>query len=192
MGFAGFLADVLSEKSCKRFFLLSSTVFAVVYVFMVGIVFQLPYVLPETFPRLTFQIIYEGLSLQYPVFIVYFERQWVFSINPEAAISLTTLSFLVGLNTAAIVHSEKNRTCKTSRKIQVSWMAAIPSFFSFFTCCGSGIVFTILLSAEAGLSVLSFLQDFGRLFTLFSATLLAANTYIIYREQNKRKAVKFF
>ncbi|MEM1947637.1 MAG: hypothetical protein QXY84_02865 [Candidatus Caldarchaeum sp.] len=191
MGFAGFLADVLSEKSSKRVFFLSSSVFAVVYVFMVGIVFQLPYVLPETFPRLAHQIIFEGFSPQYPVLIVYFQRQWVFSINPEAAISLTTLSVLVGLNAAAIIHAQKHLTCRTSSKIHFSWMAVVLSFFSFFTCCGSGIVFTILLSAGAGLSVLGFLQEYGRLFTFLSAVLLVFNLYAIYREHRK-KLVKSF
>lgn len=185
VGFPKFLRRAWADRGARIVSISFSGVFVILYVLMVGIVFPLPYMLPESFPALFVQTVFDEPFGQYPVLIVYVGRRWVFSINPEAITALAVLTTLVALNTVTLLHIRRYRVCRTTRNTHLSWAAVIPSFFSFFTCCGSGVVFSLLLSAGAGLSVLSFLQEFGRFFTGASVALLSANLYLLYRQYSR-------
>ncbi|MCS7133984.1 MAG: hypothetical protein NZ921_04210 [Candidatus Caldarchaeum sp.] len=185
MGFPDFLRLAWADRGARNVSISVSGVFVILYVLMVGIVFPLPYVLPESFPALFVQTVFDEPFGQYPMLIVYVARRWVFSINPEAITALSALTTLVALNTVTLLHVRRYRVCRITRNTHLSWAAVVPSFFSFFTCCGGGVVFSLLLSAGAGLSILSFLQEYGRFFTGASAALLSANLYLVYREYSR-------
>lgn len=188
MGFPLFLRDSLSERRIRVAAALVSVSFAATYSVMIGIVFRLPFDLPESFATPSAMTVLDGPFGQVPMLVVYLDRRWVFSINPEAFAALSVLTLLVGLNTASIFYLNNRKICPIQRNLHFTWAAAIPSFFSFFTCCGGGLVFSLLLSAGAGLSILGFLQDYGRIFTAFSSTLLATNLYLIYSNYRKNLA----
>ncbi|MDW8084603.1 MAG: hypothetical protein RMI49_05335 [Candidatus Caldarchaeum sp.] len=185
MGFLGFLRTASSDRWARTVSAVVSALFMVVYVLMIGIVFPLPYQLPESFPTPSVETVFDEPFGQYPMLVVYIDKRWVFSINPEAFTAVAGLTALVAFNTAAISYVKRHRICRANRRTHLSWMAVVPSFFSFFTCCGGGVVFSLLLSVGAGLSVLGFLQDYGRLFTMASAMLLTINLYLLYRDYLK-------
>ncbi|MEM0348803.1 MAG: hypothetical protein QXE96_01580 [Candidatus Caldarchaeum sp.] len=178
MGFAEFIRDVLRHGDVGKVFAVSSAVFALVYVFGVGMVFQLPFALPPSFTTPSVDVVLDGPLGQVPLVTIYVNSRWAFSFNPEALTALTALSILFGLSMAATLYAGRCSACNVAKRIHLSWAAVLPSFFSFFTCCGGGVVSSILIALGMGLSLL---QDYGRLFTIASASALAANLYITYR-----------
>ncbi|MEM1965728.1 MAG: hypothetical protein QW614_01090 [Candidatus Caldarchaeum sp.] len=182
VGFGQFLRQALLAKQVRLASVAFSMSFAALYVLAVGIVFQLPYELPPSFHTPSADVVFDGPFMQVPWLTIYLDKRWVLSINPEALISLSALTALVALNVAAISYVRRNMSCKIAGNIHLSWGAAVPAMFSFFSCCGSGLVFSLLMASGAGLSLLTVLQDYGRFFTFVSALLLAANLYLVYRK----------
>jgi hypothetical protein len=160
----------------------SAGVFAALYVFAVGMVFPLPYELPESFPAPSADIVWEGPPMQVPWLTVYLNRRWVVSVNPESVLTTAFLSVLVGLNAAAITYAQRHASCRLTRRTKLSMIGVLPAFFAFFSCCGSGFVFAALTASGAALSLIGVLQDFSRLFVAASLTVLAANLYLICRQ----------
>jgi len=174
-----FLRRMLEVKKLST---AAASAFAVVYVLAVGIIFPLPYDLPPTFPTPSADIVFDGPLGQAPWIKVYLNSRWVLSVNPEALTTLVVLTALVWLNTAALTYLNRHAACRPAKNIHLSWMAVVPALFSFFSCCGTGVVYGLLLASGASLSMLAFLQDYGRLFTALSALTLAANLYMLYRK----------
>jgi len=166
-------------RPLRRVFLFSAVFYALVYVLAVGMVFQLPYQLPPSFPTPSVDVVSDGSFGQTPLVRIFLNSRWVVSVNPESLISLTVLSSLFGLNVAVAFYLRMYGSCKAVRELHLSWAAAVPGLFSFFSCCGSGFVSTALIALGAGLSVL---QEFGKYFTFLSATVLSANLYTMYRK----------
>ncbi|MCS6769952.1 MAG: hypothetical protein NZ570_05900 [Candidatus Caldarchaeum sp.] len=187
MGFPQFLRLVLSSREVKVVSTFAAALFAAVYLLAVGIVFQLPYELPPSIPTPSADVVFDGPFGQVPWLTVYLSNRWVLSINPEALTSLAVLTALIWMNTAAAAYVSRYGACKPVKNIHVSWMAAVPALFSFFSCCGSGLVFSLLLASGASLSMLSFLQDYGRIFTALSALLLTLNLYMVSRRMSTGK-----
>ncbi|MEM1943072.1 MAG: hypothetical protein QXO30_03000 [Candidatus Caldarchaeum sp.] len=176
---AVFLRRMLEAKTLPS---AAASAFAVIYVLAVGIVFPLPYDLPPTFPTPSADVVLDGPLGQAPWITVYLNSRWVVSVNPEALTALVVLTTLVWLNTAALTYLSRHAACRPAKNIHLSWMAVVPAFFSFFSCCGTGVVSGLILASGASLSMLAFLQDYGRLFTALSAFTLTANLYMLYRK----------
>jgi hypothetical protein len=98
----------------------SAGVFAALYVFAVGMVFPLPYELPESFPAPSSDIVWEGPPMQVPWLTVYLNRRWVVSVNPESVLTTAFLSVLVGLNAAAVTYAQRHTSCRLTRRTKLS------------------------------------------------------------------------
>ena len=190
MWFLKFMAAALRTREGALAMTASAALFAALYVFAVGIVFPLPYDLPESFPTPSADIVWEGPPMQVPWLRVYLTRRWLFSINPESALTTAALSILVGLNTTTISYAQRHASCSLSASKKVSVLGVLPAFFAFFSCCGSGLVFAALTAAGAALSLIGVLQDFSRIFVAASLTVLAANLYLICRQAQGRAETK--
>nr|BAJ46873.1 hypothetical protein HGMM_F29F10C45 [Candidatus Caldarchaeum subterraneum]BAL55231.1 hypothetical protein HGMM_F25A04C17 [uncultured crenarchaeote] len=180
MGLWAFFREVWGDARARAAGAGAGLAYAVAYLFLVGIVFPLSFTLPPSFPIPSYEVV-EGQFPQFPILTIYISRGWALSINPEAFITLTVLTLLVSLNTAALIYLNRHGVCSLGKRLPASYAALLPSLFTFFSCCGGGVVSTLLLSTGAGLSALVFLQDYGRIFTLISAAMLTGNLVLLKR-----------
>ncbi|MEM0336305.1 MAG: hypothetical protein QXN23_02970 [Candidatus Caldarchaeum sp.] len=180
MGLRAFFREVWWDTRARVAGAVAGLVYATAYLFLVGIIFPLSFTLPPSIPTPSYEVV-EGQFPQFPVLTIYISRGWALSINPEALITLTVLTLLVSINTAALIYLNRHGVCNLGKRLPASYAALLPSLFTFFSCCGGGVVSTLLLSTGAGLSALVFLQDYGRIFTLISGAILTSNLLLLRR-----------
>lgn len=162
--------------------------FLVAYSFLIGMVFRQPTPLPFTIATPTFDLILEGPIGQVPWLVAYLDRYWVVSVSLEAGLTAIALSILFGLNVGLTVYSYRYSSCRRISNASLSFFSALPSFFSVFSCCGGGIVTTILFALGVGGLWTSVLLPYGRILSAISALLLVSNIFIIYYRSVSVKA----
>ncbi|MEM4342311.1 MAG: hypothetical protein QXF97_07165 [Candidatus Caldarchaeum sp.] len=113
--------------------------------------------------------------------IVYLDRFWVVSVSLEAGLSATLLSALFSLNMGFIYWAYKYSSCRFNLNSAISIFSALPAFFSIFSCCGGGLVTTILFALGVGGVWSGILLPYGRILSALSALLLISNLALIYK-----------
>ncbi len=179
-GFLSFIRLVMSFRRCKVYAALSAVAFFIAYAFGIGIIAASPNPLPEDFPTPSYELILEGPIGQVPWLVIYLDKYWIFSINLEAALAVAVLTVLFSLNMAVMAYSLRYAVCRRANG-KAPFLAVVPSFFSVFSCCGSGLVFTLLFAVGAGGLWSGVFLPYGRLLTIFAATILALNLFLRYR-----------
>ena len=166
MAYTRFVRLVASDRGARKIGVLSSTLFALAYAFAIGMVFRNPVPVPEyiTVPPQVIPVARGPIS-QVPWLVVYVDRYWTISVNLEVALSMLAISTLIGLNASALCYkSRRAACCISSKRTAVSVFAsALPAFFGFFSCCGGGLVFAVLLSAGVLPLVSGAMLTYGRL-----------------------------
>jgi hypothetical protein len=183
MAYISFIGLVASDRGARKIGVLSSTLFALAYAFAIGMIFRNPVPVPEyiTVPQVI--LVTRGPIGQVPWLVVYVDRYWTISVNLEAALSMLAISTLIGLNASALYYiSRRAACCTSSKRTAVSiFTSALPAFFGFFSCCGGGLVFAVLLSAGVLPLVSGAMLTYGRLLVAASIALLWLNHYYLYR-----------
>ena len=170
---------MLSYRNNRAYAFASGFAFFVIYSFAIGMIFQSPNPLPEDFPTPSYGLMLKGPIGQVPWLVVYLNRNWVFSVNLEAAVITLALTVLFSLNVAVLAYSRSvSCECSIGKK---SFISTIPSFFAVFSCCGSGLVMSLLFALGAGGLWSSVFLPYGRLLVAFAAIVLAINLLLSYR-----------
>ncbi|MDJ0268977.1 MAG: hypothetical protein NXY59_00205 [Aigarchaeota archaeon] len=179
--FLSFIRLVMSFRRCRVYAALSAIAFFIAYAFGIGILAASPNPLPEDFPTPSYEVILEGPIGQVPWLIIYIDKYWMFSINLEASLAVVALTLLFSMNIAAMTYRLRHATCRRANN-KAPFLAVIPSFFSVFSCCGSGLVFTLLFAVGAGGLWSGIFLPYGRLLTILAAAILALNLFLSYRD----------
>jgi len=186
-GFFGFLWYVLSFKRNKIYAIASGLAFFIAYSFGIGIFFQSPNPLPEDFPTPSYDLILDGPIGQVPWLVVYLNRNFIFSINLEAAIVTVVLTTLFTLNIVVLAYSKQSNCGYPIRK--KSLFSVIPSFFSVFSCCGGGLVMSLLFTLGAGGLWSSIFLPYGWVLANIAALVLALNLLLSYKRISSKVVV---
>ncbi len=171
------------DRGARRVGTVSSVLFALAYAFAIGMVFRNPVPVPEYIAVPQVVLVTRGPIGQVPWLVVYVDRFWTVSVNLEAALSTIAISTLIGLNASALYFLSRRATCHIDSKrtaIPV-FTSALPAFFGFFSCCGGGLVFAVLLSAGVLPLVSGAMLTYGRLLVVTSIALLWLSHYHLYR-----------
>ncbi|MEM3032435.1 MAG: hypothetical protein QW756_07265, partial [Nitrososphaerota archaeon] len=179
------LASILTTRGVRKTIIIGAVTFFVLYSFSIGMVFRLPTPLPPTINTPMFDIIVDGPIGQVPWLIVYLDRFWVMSVSLEAGLSAILLSALFGLNMGFFFWAYKYSSCRFNLNSAISAFSALPAFFSIFSCCGGGLVTTILFALGIGGVWSGILLPYGRILSAASALLLISNLVLIYRRASR-------
>lgn len=178
-GFVAFIKTILRAERCRLYAVSSALLFLVVYALGIGMIFRSPNPLPDGFQTPSYDVILKGPIGQVPWLVVYIDRYWIFSVNLEAATAAAILSTLFGLNVAILVYRSRYQACR--RLDNKPLLSIVPSFFSVFSCCGSGLVMSFLFALGAGGLWSSIFLPYGRLLAGIAASVLALNIVVGYR-----------
>jgi len=183
MTYIRFVNLIASDRGARRIGVLSSILFASAYAFAIGMIFRNPLPVPDyvTVPQAL--LITRGPIGQVPWLVVYVDRYWTISVSLEAALATLTISTLIGLNASALYYTSRRTACRVSSKRTAVpvFTSALPAFFGFFSCCGGGLMVTVLLSAGVLPLVSGAMLTYGRLLVVASIALLWLNHYYMYR-----------
>lgn len=160
--------DVLKTGKYRMIILGVGLAYAIIYMFVLGIISYYPDWNPTIYPTVSFYG-YVGISA------VPANHVFVF-IFYSALAFIVISSFLVGLNVALMVYSRKmNRLCgvKIKNVGPHSMFGLLPAFFTSFACCGGGLM-TMVLGATA----FGALSLYSQYMTPISIAALAAGTYL--------------
>jgi len=153
--------------------------YAIVYVFVVGIISYYPGFAPL---KVTSPIV---AANSLGIMIIPGNYIFIFAFY-SAIVFLTVSSLLVGLIVALIAYSRdlSNRYghCKVSTIKSNGILATIPAFFTSFSCCGGG-----LLPFVIGPVAFSSLAIYGNYMALLTIAALAAGTLSMLTRTNQLK-----
>jgi len=172
------IGSVLSKPKYKIVCIVVAILFSLAYMVFTGIFIFTPRAIPEEFTVPLFRVgQIHTVYGDFPWIVAYLDRHTIFSMTMEAMILSSTISILVGINTALILYrfrSPKNlQSCKRSQTT-VGFFGVVPAFLSIFACCGGGILVMIL-----GGGILSALFPYGPLFGITSIGILVTGILLI-------------
>lgn len=151
------LSMVLADRQCARIFIVAAASYGLLFatvssslVFQLGPGFSDSYgvQVPSLIP-----VICCGLIGQMPQFVLYITQQVALILVPLNLILLFGVSWLVGLNSAAVGYSLKHRAQPASRRWVGGVGAAIGLFTACPTCAGFLFLEAVGVSSAASLSL---------------------------------------
>lgn len=128
------LSIVLSERSTRRLFAISSVAYGIVFGFVSGTFVFRTGSFSETYgvsvPS-TVTVICCGSLGQIPQLVVYVTKQFAILLTPINIVLLCLTSWLVGLNTGLAVYAFRNRPSSPS----MTWLGGLGAIVGLFTAC---------------------------------------------------------
>lgn len=173
------IMSILKTRKYQLVMLFSAIIYAVLYMFAVGIISYYP-----GFASLKVSTPILGVN-SLGIMIIPGNYIFIF-VFYSAIVFLITSSLLVGLNVALMAYSrDVSQTCghcKTSTIKSSGILAILPAFLTSFSCCGGG-----LLAFVIGPAAFSSLAIYGNYMALLAIAGLAASTLSMLTRTNQLK-----
>jgi len=162
------IKHVLRIRKCRLIIVVSAAIYALSYMFILGIISYYPGLssMTNTYPIIR--------ATSYGVSIVPFPNIFIFVFYQTIAFIITT-SFLAGLNMSLIFYSRKlSKSCGIGGINMRGIFGIIPTFFTSFACCGGG-----LLALVIGSTAFSSLSLYSKYMAPLAIAVLAIGTVLI-------------
>lgn len=165
---------VLRTRRYQLIILVSAVIYALSYMFILGIISYLPGLdsITDTYPLVV--VTSYGISI-IPTSNIYF------FVLYETIAFIVTSSFLVGLNISLIFYLRKVGKSCGIRSINIKGIfGIIPAFFTSFACCGGGLLILVI-----GSTIFSSLALYSKYMVPLTIGVLAVGTFIMSRKISK-------